>query len=63
MQRYRAYHLDDNGHIVAPAIIISAHDDDDAVRQASAMASCFDVEVWHNQRLIKRLSHRGLRRA
>jgi hypothetical protein len=57
MQQYRAYHFDDEGHIVAPAIIISAPDDDDAVRQASATASCFDVEVWHNQRLIMRLSH------
>lgn len=63
MRQYRAYLFDDEGHNLAPAIIISAPDDDNAVRLATVTVGGFDVELWHNKRLVKRLPHRWIRRA
>lgn len=63
MRQYRAYLFDSEDHVVAPAMIICAPDDDDAVGLASATFGAFGVEVWRGKRFIKRLPHRELRRA
>jgi hypothetical protein len=51
---YRAYVLNDDGHIFDFAQL-AADDDEDAKRQARHLREGFDIEVWQQDRLVARL--------
>jgi hypothetical protein len=55
MMQYRVYYLSSQALFVAPPVIISAVDDDDAVHQAKALRDGFDIEIWESKRLVRRL--------
>ena len=53
MYQYRAYILDQGGHITS-ALDLSCHDDHDARAQASQLADGHEVELWQQDRFIDR---------
>ena len=48
---YRAYILNDHGHVFTFAEL-EAHGDADATRQAQHLRDGFDVEVWQQSRRV-----------
>jgi hypothetical protein len=52
---YRAYTLDDKGHIVC-VYELNACDDEDAIAQAQQYVDGHDIEVWQKGRKIGLLS-------
>jgi hypothetical protein len=58
MREYRICLYDHLGHLVAPAQIISAADDEAAVREASGFLDGRYIEIWEGQfaRLVRRLA-------
>jgi hypothetical protein len=51
MQHYRAFQLDQNGHIVCK-IDLTCADDEDAKQQAEQLLYGYDTEVWHRDRMV-----------
>ena len=51
MQLYRAFQLDQNGHIFGKIDLICA-DDEDAKQQAEQLLYGYDTEVWHLDRMV-----------
>lgn len=57
MTKYRAYQLDESGHVFAPATAYEARTDAEAIARAAQWASGYDLEIWDESRrvgLIKR---------
>jgi hypothetical protein len=44
-----------DGHVVAPANLIDADADTDAVERASKIATEYDAELWKGAQLVRRL--------
>jgi hypothetical protein len=57
MPDYRAYLLDEAGHISHPPKIIAAETDDEAVEAAMPFVNGHDVELWHLDRRVALLRH------
>ena len=55
---YRAFVVNDRGHLGGVPQIIEAHDDLDAARQAETLIGLCTVELWEGARLVGRLSPR-----
>ena len=53
-QEYRAYSVDDKGHI-AQAHVFVAGNDDAAFEHARQFVNGYDVELWRGGRLVARL--------
>ena len=51
MPNYRAYLLDDDGHVMS-ALNLSCPDDDAAADTAKQLADGHDVELWQFDRLV-----------
>ena len=51
MPNYRAYLLDDDGHVMS-ALNLSCLDDDAAADTAKQLADDHDVELWQFDRLV-----------
>ncbi len=49
---YRALIVDEAGHTIAPAKILEAKDDDEALRQARSFVDGYGVELWEGTRMI-----------
>ena len=62
MRKYRAYKVDDNGHVVVPATIFEAATDEEALVKAMQWADGSDLEIWDKSRRIGKIEHRGDRR-
>jgi hypothetical protein len=54
MAQYKVYLVKDN-HVVAPATLIEAACDPDALAQVDKMVGGYDAELWQDQRLVKAL--------
>jgi hypothetical protein len=49
---YRAFPLDETGHVGGPAVVFEAPDNATAIARASALAGDVHIEVWEgNQRI------------
>ena len=55
MKQERVYYLSSQEPAVAPPTLISAVEDDDAVRQATALRDDCDIEIWEGKQLVRRL--------
>ena len=51
MQLYRAFQLDQTGHIVGK-IDLTCADDEDAKQQAEQLLDGYDTEVWQRDRKV-----------
>lgn len=56
---YRAFVVNDKGHLGGVPQIIQAQDDVDAARQAETLADWHTVEVWEGARLVARVPPHG----
>lgn len=52
---YRAFVVNDKGHLGGVPQIIEARDDLDAARQAETLAGWHAVELWEGARLVARV--------
>lgn len=52
MTRYRAYQVDTGGHIFAPAMIVEARTDAEAIVQAMQWVDAYDLEIWDEARRV-----------
>ena len=57
MPDYRVYRLTPDGHVGAPAEVISCADDSEAVAQGRALLGDKDLEIWLHDRRITTLRH------
>src|SRR5262249_44153669 len=55
MHKYRLYLYDAEDHLIAPALVISADNDDAATEQAEKMLDGARAELRDGDRLVKRL--------
>jgi hypothetical protein len=55
MLTYRAYQVDEAGHVLGPPEVIYCNDDDTAIDRAKPLANRRDVELWQLDRLVIRL--------
>ena len=51
MSHYRAFQLDETGHVIGK-IELSCANDDEAKEQAVQLSLGGDVEVWHLDRMV-----------
>jgi hypothetical protein len=58
MPNYRAYLLDEQGHILKAHDIV-ADADEAALKHASQYVDGHDVEVWQDKRVVATLKHNG----
>jgi hypothetical protein len=52
MQYYRAYIMDDDGHILKPPVELHCENDDAAKEQARKLVDGHDVELWQLDRKV-----------
>ncbi len=52
---YRAFLLDENGHIFQ-RIELECCNDEAAIHEANKLLDGHDIEIWHGPRLVNRLS-------
>jgi hypothetical protein len=57
MPDYRLYIFDDDGELTAPAVVIHASNDDDAMREAETMRCGMVAELRDGFRLVKVFLH------
>ena len=55
MTLYRAYPMK-GPHVDGVPHILDARDDQDAIRQASALLSTADLEIWDRARMVARVT-------
>jgi hypothetical protein len=60
MPLYRAYELDEKGHVFGPPVIIAASNDTDALVRAKHLIDGRDLEIWDEARRVG-LVERGAR--
>jgi hypothetical protein len=60
MPLYRAYELDEKGHVVGPPVIIVTSNDTDALTHAKRRIDGRDLEIWDEARRVG-LVERGRR--
>jgi hypothetical protein len=51
MQHYRAFQLDDNGHVIG-SVDLSCLNDEDARKQAEQLLKLYDIELWQLDRRV-----------
>jgi hypothetical protein len=54
MAEYRVYLVKDK-HFIAPATLVEAACDTDALKQAERLIDGYDAELWQGERLVKAL--------
>ena len=61
MRDYRLFVYDENGHVVGPALVITAANDSEAIAQAEALHGSFAAELldFDGLRVVKRLPPNG----
>jgi hypothetical protein len=47
--------MDNHGHVLHQPLVIQAEDDVDAIRKARQLVDGVDVEVWKDDRLVKKI--------
>jgi hypothetical protein len=52
MPIYRAYKLDEKGHVFDPLVIIVASSDTDALTYAKRLVDSHDLEIWGEARRV-----------
>jgi hypothetical protein len=52
MPAYRIYTIDKDGHIVGPANIVDAADDQEARQEAKRMLEGHTIELWDGSRRV-----------
>ena len=52
MPLYRAYELDEKGHVFGPPLIIVASNDTDALTYAKRLVNGHDLEIWDEARRV-----------
>jgi hypothetical protein len=61
MSLYRCFFLDATNHIIGPAEIIEADDDQGAIGRAQHICdenpACTNVDLWCGDRHVRRLDH------
>ena len=55
MTEYRIYVVDKNNHILGPADVVDAVDDDAAMKKAAALLDGHAIEIWQLSRFVVRL--------
>jgi hypothetical protein len=62
MRDYRLFVYDENGHVVGPALVITAANDSEAIAQAEALHGSFAAELldFDALRVVKRLAPNGM---
>jgi hypothetical protein len=58
MAHYRVYSLDDEGHILGPANVITCDNDERAIDEVRKLKGYFSVEVWQADRLVAKIISR-----
>jgi hypothetical protein len=56
MPDYRVYSLDDKGHILGPAEIITCDNDEQVIERARKLKRRHGIEVWQADRLVAKIS-------
>ena len=52
MLQYRAYPVDEEGHILGPPILFECADDETAIKRAKQLARSHNVELWQGARMV-----------
>jgi hypothetical protein len=47
---YRAFFLDDDGHVFASEVIVAENDDNEAMLWATQLRDGYDIVVWQRDR-------------
>jgi hypothetical protein len=55
---YRAYLIDELGHILRPAKAINAETDEEAIKVARQLVQDHDIELWQEARRVIILRHK-----
>jgi hypothetical protein len=55
MPDYRIYALDPEGHIAAPAVVVTCDTDRAAIERARQLLGGQDFELWDGPRLVTRI--------
>jgi hypothetical protein len=61
MPAYRAFLLDQSGHITQPPQVLDCTDDDAAVKEAQKLVNGCNVEVWDRERFIAFIGPNGVK--
>ena len=56
MPTYRAYLAGEDGHFHGVRVLSDCRDDNEAIRAARHLVTCWDVQVWDLDRLVATLS-------
>jgi hypothetical protein len=57
MQTYRAFILDEKGH-VQQAVVLEGNEDSEAIEQGKKLLDGHDIEVWQGERVVVKLFHK-----
>jgi hypothetical protein len=56
MPGYRAFEIDESGHIISPPAAINCNDDQEAILVATKLVDGRAIELWQGHRLITKIA-------